>query len=326
MLGAWAVVSLLGDRFWLALPFLYGPRWVAGALFLGVVPALALDRRSAWRATLPMLVIYLFGVLDLRLGVGRLEPARDVTIRVMELNAGAGSPRGGPTATAVLAEMARLHAEVLVVAECSASLADAIGARDGWEVRRSVSSVCLASRYPVLTWEVRDPMDFWRANGSGAISRATLDTPAGVVRIGLVHLETPRDALDNFGDLSTIPTLGNITRQNTAAREHESAVAREWIFRGETWPTIVAGDFNLPIESAIYRRYWGGLRNALSRGGIGFVDTKHTRRWGIRIDHILTTDEIVTRRAIIGRDVGSDHRPVLAELSLSRAQRTSSAR
>ena len=169
-------------------------------------------------------------------------------------------------------------------------------------------------------------MDFWKQSGSGAIARATLATPAGVVRVGVVHLETPRDALDNFGDLSTIPTLGPVTRQNTEQRELESRVAREWIFRGEALPTIVAGGFHLPIESAIYRRHWSGLRNAFSRGGLGIGNTKRTRRWGIRIDHILTTDDFVTHHARIGRDVGSDHRPVSAELSLPKAQRTSAAR
>lgn len=326
MLAAWGLVSLLGDRVWWALPFLYGPRWAAGALFLGILPALFVDPRGAWRPLLVMAVAFGVGLLDVRLGIGRLEPAAEVTLRVMELNAGSGSPTVHPTPEAILAEMARVRAELVVIAECSAPLADAIAATRGWEVRRAMTSVCFASRFPVLSWEERDPMDFWKQSGSGAIARGTVATPAGVVRVGLVHLETPRDALDNFGDLSSIPSLGPLTRANTEERELESRVAREWIFRGEAWPTIVAGDFNLPVESAIYRRHWSSLRNAFSRGGLGIGNTKHTRRWGIRIDHILTTPEFVTHRAAIGRDVGSDHRPISAELSLPRDQRTSSAR
>jgi endonuclease/exonuclease/phosphatase (EEP) superfamily protein YafD len=143
-----------------------------------------------------------------------------------------------------------------------------------------------------------------------------LKTPGGIIRVGVVHLETPRDALDQFPDLSAIPTLGNVTRQNMAQRERESRVAREWIFRGDVYPTIVAGDFNLPIESAIYRRHWSDLRNAFSRSGVGLGYTKRTRLWGIRIDHILTTDHFVTDRVYLGQDVGSDHRPLLAVLSL----------
>ncbi|MBK9550369.1 MAG: endonuclease/exonuclease/phosphatase family protein [Gemmatimonadetes bacterium] len=326
MCGAWLLVGGLGDRVWWALPFLYGPRWAAGVLFLGLLPALLVARRTALVAGLLMAVIFAFGLLDVRLGLGRLEPAEAVVLRVLEINAGSGSPTLHPTATSILDEATRVEADIVVVAECSAALSDGIAASAAWDVRRGVSSVCIASHFPVLSWEERDPMDFWKQSGSGAIARATLATPAGVVRVGVVHLETPRDALDNFGDLSMIPTLGPVTRQNTEQRELESRVAREWIFRGEALPTIVAGDFNLPIESAIYRRHWSGLRNAFSRGGVGIGNTKRTRRWGIRIDHILTTDEFVTHHARIGRDVGSDHRPVSAELSLPKAQRTSAAR
>jgi endonuclease/exonuclease/phosphatase family metal-dependent hydrolase len=316
MVGAWATVSLLGDRVWWSLPFLFGPRWVAGVLLGGLLPALVLARPTAWRAGTIMLLVFVLGLLDFRLGLGRLEPDAPFALRVMELNSGAGSG-GGPKLESVLAEMDRTQPDLVVVAECSAALLGAMESHGGWQLRRAVTSVCLASRYPILQWEERDPMDFWKEGGAGAIARATLQTPGGRIRVGLVHLETPRDALDHFPDLSSIPTLGNITRQNIAQRERESRVAREWIFAGESLPTIVAGDLNLPIESAIYRRHWSGLRNAFSRGGIGFGSTKQTRLWGIRIDHILTTAHFTTRSARLGQDVGSDHRPLLAELSLS---------
>lgn len=325
MAGAWAIVALLGDRVWWALPFLYGPRWVAVLLFAGLLPALGVARRTAWQAGLPMLLIYIFGLLDFHLPFGALERHEAFALRVMELNAGAGS-FGPPNPATILTEIGRVHPDVVVIAECSQGLADAIGGSQGWQVRRSITSLCLASRLGIVSWEERDPMDFWKAGGSGAIARALLATPAGMVRIGLVHLETPRDALDNYGDLSTIPTLGNVTRENMAQRDWESRVARQWIFRDDALPTIVAGDFNLPTESAIYDRHWGDLRNAFSRSGFGMGVTKQTRRWGIRIDHILTTGEIVTDRTAVGRAVGSDHLPFLADLSLPLAQRTRSAR
>lgn len=316
MLATWAIVSLLGDRVWWSLPFLFGPRWLACLLFVGLLPALRWARPTALRAGALMVGVYCFGLLDLRLGLGRLEPDGTEMLRVMELNAGAGS-RGGPKAATIVAALTQAQPDIVVVAECSVRLLEAIEAMGGWHARRSNTSLCLASRHAVLSWEARDPVDFWREGGAGAIARATLDTPGGVIRVGLVHLETPRDALDNYADLSTIPTLGTVTRQNIAQRERESRVARTWIFSGESLPTIVAGDLNLPIESAIYRRHWSELRNAFSRSGVGLGTTKRTRRWGIRIDHILTTEHFATRSARIGQSVGSDHLPLLAELTLS---------
>jgi hypothetical protein len=63
---------------------------------------------------------------------------------------------------------------------------------------------------------------------------------------------------------------------------------------------LVAGDFNLPIESAIYRQYWGDYTNAFSRSGIGTGRTKSTRLFGVRIDHILVGERAEPIRSWIG--------------------------
>ena len=78
---------------------------------------------------------------------------------------------------------------------------------------------------------------------------------------------------------------------------------------------IVAGDFNLPLESAIYRRDWATLQNAFSAAGFGLGHTKRSRWFGIRIDHVLAGSKSRIERCWIGPDVGSDHRPLVAELT-----------
>ncbi len=323
---AWATVSLLGDRVWWALPFLYGPRWCAGVFLLGLVPALLLDRVTALRAGLVTIGAYVIGLLGMSFGLGRLQPSQSVRLTIVEMNAG-GSSQITLTSKGVRGEVTRLNPDVVIIAECSEAVAEALTGLGRWSVRRSMTSLCLGSRLPILDWEVRDPTDFWKEGGAGAIARATIATSAGVIRVGLVHLETPRDALENYFDLSSIPTLGEVTRHNMRQRDRESAVARDWIFRGEKeMTTIVGGDFNLPVESAIYRQYWGDLRNAFSRAGIGIGNTKQTRRWGMRIDHVLTTGDVVTDQSYLGRAIGSDHTPLVAELSLPTRQRTSAAR
>jgi len=55
--------------------------------------------------------------------------------------------------------------------------------------------------------------------------------------------------------------------------------------------TIVTGDFNMPVESAIYRNTWSVFSNAFNTAGLGFGYTKITPKrgstYGTRIDHIL---------------------------------------
>ena len=81
-------------------------------------------------------------------------------------------------------------------------------------------------------------------------------------------------------------------------------------------PTVIAGDFNTPVESAILKRYLGAFSNAFSEAGWGIGNTHFTRRTGVRIDHILASTHWVCRGCKVLSSVGADHRPVLAELEL----------
>ena len=317
ILGVLYIIACqLGDRVWWALPFLYGPRWFLALPLFGVLPWLLVAPRRGIAPASIAAVVVLFGLLDVRLGLGRLTVGTGTPFRVLELNAGAGSG-GAPPIPGLLAEFARHSPDLIVVAECgNGVIREALRTLRGYQFRVSETSLCMLSRGHILEWSERNPMDIWKEGGAGAIVRAVVQTAAGPVRIGLVHLETPRNALDNYGDLSTIPTLGNVTRANIRQRDEESRDARAWIFTGPDLPTIVAGDFNLPAESAIFRRYWGEYRNAFGRAGLGSGHTKRTRWWGVRIDHILTSSDIGTRQSFIGRDVGSDHLPVVADLVL----------
>ena len=57
-------------------------------------------------------------------------------------------------------------------------------------------------------------------------------------------------------------------------------------------PLILAGDFNMPADSTVYRATWGRFNNAFSRSGFGFGHTERPGSFGwlfgVRIDHILS--------------------------------------
>jgi endonuclease/exonuclease/phosphatase (EEP) superfamily protein YafD len=77
---------------------------------------------------------------------------------------------------------------------------------------------------------------------------------------------------------------------------------------------IVSGDCNLPADSAIFRDCWSKYDDAFCVAGFGFGYTKFMSKWGLRIDHILVNDHWRVRRCWVGADVGSSHRPVIAEI------------
>src|SRR4029079_7248164 len=111
-----------------------------------------------------------------------------------------------------------------------------------------------------------------------------IDTPLGRLNLLNVQLETIRDGLESIlvDKFRGIPAFN----ANRAEAGYEALLAREWSRRG-VGDLIVAGDFNMPVESAIYREHWGDLRNAFSVCGQGFGHTKLTSWFGIRIDHVL---------------------------------------
>ena len=92
----------------------------------------------------------------------------------------------------------------------------------------------------------------------------------------------------------------------------------EWLGRFPE-PKILAGDFNMPVESTIYRRYWSRYRNAFTWAGTGFGYSKQTEIrgyvYGTRIDHILTDGHWRALRCYLGPDLGSDHLPLVADLT-----------
>jgi endonuclease/exonuclease/phosphatase (EEP) superfamily protein YafD len=81
---------------------------------------------------------------------------------------------------------------------------------------------------------------------------------------------------------------------------------------------IVAGDFNTPTDSVVFRRFWAPYRNAFSTSGFGFGNTMRPTvrgcRFGVRIDHILAGTDWWPRTCWVGPDVGAEHLPLIADL------------
>jgi vancomycin resistance protein VanJ len=80
-------------------------------------------------------------------------------------------------------------------------------------------------------------------------------------------------------------------------------------------PVLLVGDFNTPPESAIFRRVWAGYADAFSDAGWGWGYTFWTRLAAVRIDHVLVGRGGRATSCRVGPDVGSPHRPVVADVA-----------
>jgi len=106
-----------------------------------------------------------------------------------------------------------------------------------------------------------------------------------------------------------------------AAIQAKMSALADLINRGES--TILMGDFNFTDQNGGYRSLVeAGFLDVHRAVGWGFGSTYPERRWSgdgwlplVRIDHIFVSDDICPRRVWLGRDGGSDHLPVMTDLS-----------
>ncbi len=303
--GVW--YALGADDRALTMLFLYGPRCVAALPMIPLVP-LALLGRSAWGSAL--LAATALGLAGPWMG-GRLsysgltgDSGSGSRYRVVTWNAGGGSP-----AQTFKTWLVESGADIVAVQESPDTLSPADFPAE-WHVRDGNGRLRLASKYPtrflesIGTGELPLP---------GAAARFRLETPDGPLTVCNVHLSTPREGIQTalaskFTNLTDLRTTMDLQARSSHA-------VRAWV--GEpAGLTLIAGDFNMPVETRLYRRDWGHLQNAFSEAGNGWGGTKMTSWHRIRIDHILFAPPFRARRCTVGPDLGSDHLPTVADLAI----------
>jgi endonuclease/exonuclease/phosphatase (EEP) superfamily protein YafD len=336
MLATWAALLTLSESWLPATLLAYGPREVV--LIPGVIlmAFAAVVCRPALFPVAGAAVVALFGIMGLRLSPSAFidvssAPAERM-IRVVSLNA-----QGGDVVSARLAAFrSTLAPDIVAFEECGERLFGALTAVSDGHAGRSAGGLCVWSRWPISQVDTMPRVAFARMRqlgfgGAANVSRFAISHPLGPLNLVVVHLETARKGLRGILATDSLfragaprhqaaeATQSTRTAVNARIRALESERASVWahtlVAQG---PTIVAGDFNLPVESAIYRKFWRPFENAFDARGNGFGYTKVEEPFlHIRIDHILSADRWFSiRNAWVGDDVGSDHRPIIAELSL----------
>lgn len=309
--AACAALYLLGDRWWPASLLLFGPRWVLALPLVPLVPLALLVGR--WRLLLPLalaaliILIPLMGFrYPLKKPVGGGKVFRIVTCNVHQ----------GENIPALLAMADEVCADVVALQECPPDM----GRRArGWHVFQD-GGLAILSRQPIVSsgrvQTVRVP---YRWPGTAMIHAGTR-VPGGAATVCNIHLPTPRYGLQGLLNRRTglDPAKSGEVVHETWYRESSARTVRDGIDALEG-AKVVVGDFNTPVESTIYRRVWGDLINGFDRVGKGYGITQRVAvkgfTFGARIDHVLTGPGLTPRVCQIGPDVGSDHLPVVADVS-----------
>lgn len=330
LLGVWACMVFDNGTLWWITLFLFSPRWVVGLPLLLLVPLTFVTswRKTLWLAMcayLPHGLVIVFPILGFQLPdlLGDKRTADGPVLRVISCNLGEGE-----ISVDHLVAVAKYHkADVVMLEECPAEISDPLFRKLGWNLRQK-NNIAIGSALPLGEVEVlsRQSAEYFDATVSVACNvylssdkekRADGQSSSRglAVRLVAIHFPTFRPAFEKARSFDS--TASSVFEQ-IKSQYRELAETTLQRLEADRIPTIIAGDFNVPVESAFYRDYWKNFQNALTTRGLGLCYTKYTRLHGIRIDHVIVDGHWTVKSAHVDAGLGGDHRPVIAELVLSR--------
>ena len=306
VLGLWGLLAGGADLWWPATLFMFSPRWLAVLPLVLLIPAAALFQRQSLLVLLAALVVAAGPVMGFCVPWQRLlgGSPEGQHFRVLTCNMHYHVPGSVPLERLV----ASTRPDIILLQEWRDSQESPAFSGGAWHTH-DVRGLFLASAYPIRR---ATQYGYDSAGQKGLMMRYQLDTPVGVVHMFSVHLVSPREGLAKM-----------VHERGTAPADLETGTQLRWrqsrylarVAEGLSGPVLLAGDFNTPPESAIFRNLWSHYHDAFGCAGWGWGYTFKGARTMARIDHILTGPGWHCDACWVGPNIGSPHRPVLADLT-----------
>lgn len=311
----YSILFVAGDRWWPATLVLFGPRWL---LLLPIIAFLPWAFWKSSRVILPLVfaLLIVFGpIMGFRLSLKPFPSSAGRFLRIITCNIQNG--KFDHAALCALIESCR--PDLVALQECPRDIK--LSLPDGWQMIQQ-GELAVLSRYPFSqaeqSFHAFHPPHTWPRN---SLLVCRVHTKYGDFVFVNLHLPSPRYGLSHILDRKTVINLQRkqLLVEQTLHRRRTATDISSVIARLQA-PVIIAGDFNMPVESTIYRELWGRYANAFSNRGNGFGWTHLVTVKGVtsgtRIDHVLVDKKLRPSYCQVGSDVGSDHRPVIADIEL----------
>lgn len=314
LLSAWVYLRRYGDRRWLATVLIFGPRWAWASPMVVLVPAAVVLARRALVVLFAALLIVLWPIMGLNVPLSRLgNKTPQFSVRVLTCNVHGHAL----DIKAMLRLIDETEPDVVALQECSSKTPDLLFP-SGWHKISDNNHLVIASRYPIaacpedvrrhpwgLAQLLRIPSPVW-------IACYRIETPGRPIYFVNLHLFSPHNAFDAI--LRHRSEGPGQVEENARVRLQQSLMVRDYVDQLDG-PCLLAGDFNTPPDSTIYRAAWRKFCNAFASAGWGFGYTYwHGKRAQVRIDHILGTSGWQCAKCWVGPYVGSLHRPLIADM------------
>jgi len=321
LLAAVAALRFVGERWWVTTVALYLPRLPLAAPLPFVAAGLALCGRARWLWTQSVSVlVLLFPLMGLVVPVPRVVDRKAPVIRVLSYNV--NSSYGG--VGRLVQEVDAFSPDVVFMQEVGDAEALARALRARYPTAEASGQFVMATRFPVLSTIDPERLPFDGRSRSPRFVEHVMDTPLGSVRFYNVHPLSPREdfyALRGRGLKREILSgrifsgaAGPAILANAGLRALQAQTIAD-LARREPGPVVIAGDTNLPDLSLIFSRTLSSFRDGFVEAGSGFGYTyPNDRRPWMRIDRILSSDDLRFVRFRVGTSAASDHLCVVADL------------
>ena len=293
---------------WLIIPkylLLFGPRWWLAIVSLCILAFWAyLSRRK--RLLLPVLFMGVLNYLDFQLPsfTQYFQPSIEntQTIKIIQANIGGGGS---------MYEMKLLiqdeQPDIVLLQE--AKKVDF----SKWispEYRTSCKGgLCIVSK---LDFEELGALNRKLIQGWGNFAMLyKIKTAQGDFSLANIHMETPRTVIMSI--------IHGVWAQPSATkldgdRQYEALLISSWQQAQDN--AIIVGDFNMLEDENIYQKYFSSMNNALGSASVGLNYTKKTSWHGVRIDHLLFSDNFTLKESRVLNSLTGDHQPITSILSL----------
>jgi endonuclease/exonuclease/phosphatase (EEP) superfamily protein YafD len=219
-----------------------------------------------------------------------------------------------PDTAGMLAVIRQTNADLIAIQELGPAQAAAVMSELAdlypyQELRpeEGVTGMGIISRYPMQALPYQSKARYWL----GDPQLAQLDFDGRAVTLFNYHAVPPTLGVGRPADLPRATRLAIEIREEQA---REIAALTD----SHPGPLLVLGDLNVNDQSRVYRIATANLRDAWRDAGWGYGNSFH----GIlglafaRIDYIFYSDHWQAISAEMGRDGGSDHLPITADLCL----------
>jgi endonuclease/exonuclease/phosphatase family metal-dependent hydrolase len=316
VLLVWQVMERTGDLWWPGTLLLFSPRWLFALPALLLLPYSIFRNRLLLIPLIVTLIIIYIPFMGLNWsGSSGSNSHIGKPIRIVTCNIHSGEFNQKKLETMIR----DTAADIVTLQEVPSNLL--LIPPKGWQMIVT-KGFAILSRYPLTGTAVvtmPPPGEKWL---KPQMLQTIASTDLGALAVCSVHLPTPRFGLQEIFDRKTLirPSRKGRLLRDTVYRREVAKKVNSYISQLDL-PVIVAGDFNTPSDSRLFQEVWGSYRNAFDEKGRGYGWTQRVRfsglRYSSRIDHILTSSRLMPLTSAVGSDVGSDHLPLIADITIA---------